>query len=676
MTLIIHAAYNPGHYRWRPQVDQFSRARNILHAWFYFHTKQSVITMNSFLFIKCVPKYTLLLACSISLTNGISIADSAGEQLPELAVTASRLPESGSFPSSRISKTEIDALGPRSTVDLLRWLPGVHIEQSGGSGGIPFLSIRGGETNFTLVLVDGVPVNDPTNSRGGGFDFNQIDVNAIEQIEVYRGGISAVYGGDAISGVIHIRTLNPTNKTDIRLRGGLDVEGNSQAGATINFGNNEMSGLFNVSARDFESPDSANDLRRYQFLAKAQYKILGTRWQSSLLSADTDTKSFPEDSGGDELAVLRDLQDRDSSQLLFATQGRAQLSNSTNANMRFAWSKHRETDDNPGIAPGLLMGIPENFTRSKYRRFDVDSSISQEIGNSDLIAGVSYWRATGRADGFIDFGVLIPTEFDITQEMTSAYGEYQMQLVDNWQLSFGVRYDRPRDFDSETSIRFSSNFFLLDFIELFFTSSEGYKLPSLFALANPIVGNPNLDPERSNNNEIGFAIHDWANTDIRITGFHNRFKDLVDFDAATFSSVNRGEVVAKGVELEFDWQLFKKWQLKLNSIYTDTDVRSEDVELRRRPDWQHALNLHYQPSDTTSILIGARYIGDYFDSSIPTDLVEIGDYTVASINIRQKLAKNIFLNVQAENLLNKRYQESVGFDSPGTLINFNISYQH
>lgn len=632
--------------------------------------------MNPFLFIKCVPKYTWLLACGLSLTSGISTANSAGEQLPELAVTASRLPESGSFPSSRITKTEIDALGPRSTVDLLRWLPGVHIEQSGGSGGIPFLSIRGGETNFTLVLIDGVPVNDPTNTRGGGFDFNQIDVNTIEQIEVYRGGISAVYGGDAISGIIHIRTLNPTKKTNIGLRGGLDIEGNSQASVTFNTGNDRASGLLNVSTRDFESPDSANDLRRNQFLAKAQYKLLGAHWHSSLLSADTDAKSFPEDSGGDELAVLRDLQDRDSSQLLFATQGRAQLAKNTSANMRFAWSKHRETDDNPGIAPGLLMGVPENFTRSKYRRFDVDSSLSQTIGDSDLIAGVSYWRATGRADGFIDFGVLIPTEFDITQEMTSAYGEYQTQLADNWQLSFGVRYDRPRDFDSETSVRISSNFFLQDFIELFFTSSEGYKLPSLFALANPIVGNPNLDPERSNNNEIGFAIHDWANTNIRITGFHNRFKDLVDFDAATFSSVNRGEVVAKGIELEFDWLFSKKWMFKLNSIYTDTDVRSEDVELRRRPDWQHTLNLQYQASDTTSILVGARYIGDYFDSSIPTDLVEIGDYTVVSINARQNLAKNTFLNIQAENLLNKRYQESVGFNNPGTLISFNISYQY
>ena len=604
------------------------------------------------------------------------MADSDYAQLPELTVTASRLPESGSFPSSQISKAEIDALGPRSTVDLLRWLPGVHIEQSGGAGGIPFLSIRGGETNFTLVLVDGVPVNDPTNSRGGGFDFNQIDVNIIEQIEVYRGGISAVYGGDAISGVVHIRTLKHAQKTNFSLHGGLDVEGNSAASATANFGNADISGLVNISTKDYESPDSENDLQRNQFLAKAQYKLLGANWQSSILSADTDAKSFPEDSGGDQLAVLRDLQERDSSQLLFATQVRAPLADKTAANMRFAWSKHRETDDNPGIAPGALMGIPENFTRSKYRRFDIDSSLSHELGNSDLIAGISYWRASGRANGFIDFGVLIPTEFDITQEMTSVYGEQQAQLTENWQLSLGLRYDRPRDFDSETSFRISSNYFLLNFMDVFVTSSEGYKLPSLFALANPIVGNPDLDPERSNNNEFGIAIRGWANTNTRITAFHNRFTDLVDFDAATFSSVNRGEVVAKGAELEFDWRFSKKWQVKLSSIYTDTDVRSEDVELRRRPDWQHTANLSYQPSDMTSIFIGARHVGDYFDSSIPTDLVEIGDYTVVSLNVRRRLAKSAHLNVQVENLLNNRYQESVGFDNPGTLLNFNITYRH
>ena len=632
--------------------------------------------MNPFLFAKYLYFHYWPLACVICLISGLSAADSADDQLPELTVTASRLPESGSFPSSRITKTEIDSIGPRSTVDLLRWLPGVHIEQSGGAGGIPFLSIRGGETNFTLVLIDGVPVNDPTNSRGGGFDFNQIDVNIIEEIEVYRGGISAVYGGDAISGVVHIRTLRSTQKTSMNLRGELDVEGNSTANATLNLGANEASGLINVSARDYESPDSANELRSYQFLAKAQYKFLGTNWQSSFLSSDTDTKSFPEDSGGDELAVIRDLQDRDSSQLLFATQGRAIFTPMTTANMRFAWSKHRETDDNPGIAPGVLMGIPENFTRSKYRRFDVDASLSQEIGNSDLIAGASYWRATGRGNGTIDFGFPVATQFDITQEMTSAYTEFQTQLNDNWQLNIGLRYDRPRDFDSETSFRVSSNYYLLNTVQLFFTSSEGYKLPSLFALANPIVGNPRLDPERSNNNEFGFAIRNLANANIRITGFHNRFKDLVDFDAVTFSSVNRGEVVAKGAELEFDWNIGNNWQLQFNSIYTDTDVRSEDVELRRRPDWQHTANLSYQPTDTTSLFFGMRYIGDYFDSSIPTGLIEIGDYTVASLNARHQLAKNAHLNIQVDNIFNKRIQESVGFNSPGTLINFSISYHH
>ena len=470
--------------------------------------------------------------------------------------------------------------------------------------------------------------------------------------------------------------MRSTQKTSINLRSELDTEGNSTASATLNLGENDASGLINVSARDYESPDSANELQSYQFLAKAQYKFLGANWQSSFLSSDTDTKGFPEDSGGDELAVIRELQDRESSQLLFSTQGRAAFTPATTANMRFAWSKHRETDDNPGIAPGVLMGVPENFTRSKYRRFDVDASLLQEIGNSDLIVGTTYWRSTGRAKGTINFGFPMETQFDITQEMTSAYTEFQTQFSDNWQLNLGLRYDQPRDFDSETSFRVSSNYYLSNKAELFFTSSEGYKLPSLFALANPIVGNPNLDPERSNNNEIGFTIRNLANTYIRITGFHNRYKDLVDFDPATFTSVNRGEVVAKGAELEFDWNISDKWQFKSNSIYTDTDVRSEDVELRRRPDWQHTAILSFLPTDTTSLYFGMRYIGDYFDSSIPTGLIEIGDYTVATLNARHQLAKNTHLNVQVENLFNKRIQESVGFISPGRLLNASISFNH
>src|SRR3954467_5489279 len=120
-------------------------------------------------------------------------------------VTGTRL--AGQDSDSNVSVIDaamIAARGSASAVDLLRDLPGVFVQQSGGRGSVVSLFTRGAKPNFTLVLLDGVKANDPTNTRGGSYDFSTLDLNDIERIEFVRGPASAVYGSDAVGGVINI----------------------------------------------------------------------------------------------------------------------------------------------------------------------------------------------------------------------------------------------------------------------------------------------------------------------------------------------------------------------------------------------------------------------------------------------------------------------------------------
>ena len=110
---------------------------------------------------------------------------------------------------SVLDSQQIKALNKTTVADLLKTLPGLLVEEQGGPGGLTAVSIRGGESNFTLVLVDGIAVNDPTNSRGGGFDFANLNPNMVDRIEVVRGAQSAIYGSDALAGVINIITRKP-----------------------------------------------------------------------------------------------------------------------------------------------------------------------------------------------------------------------------------------------------------------------------------------------------------------------------------------------------------------------------------------------------------------------------------------------------------------------------------
>src|SRR3954470_24903479 len=140
---------------------------------------------------------------------------------PEIVVTGSRVaaaPEELGANVTVLSRAAFDVEKPAKLADILRRVAGIHIDQVGGRGGTGSLSLRGADPNYTLVLIDGVRVNDPTNARGGSFDFAALDVADIERVEIARGPYSAVYGGDALAGVINIVTRHaPRERTGVTL---------------------------------------------------------------------------------------------------------------------------------------------------------------------------------------------------------------------------------------------------------------------------------------------------------------------------------------------------------------------------------------------------------------------------------------------------------------------------
>src|SRR3954470_11849609 len=140
---------------------------------------------------------------------------------PEIVVTGSRVaaaPEELGANVTVLSRAAFDVEKPAKVADLLRRVAGVHIDPAGGRGGTGSLYMRGADPNYTLVLIDGVRVNDPTNARGGSFDFAALDVADVERVEIARGPYSAVYGGDALAGVINIVTRHaPREKTTASL---------------------------------------------------------------------------------------------------------------------------------------------------------------------------------------------------------------------------------------------------------------------------------------------------------------------------------------------------------------------------------------------------------------------------------------------------------------------------
>ena len=199
----------------------------------------------------------------------LGMAAAAAAQSPDtIVVTASRTaPVPGGAPAV-IDAGSIERLQPASLLEALNDVAGVRAVSNGGPAGGSFLSIRGGEPNFTLVMVEGIRLNNPTNSRGGAFDFFAIDPYLVERVDVSRDAVSAVHGSDALSGVVNIVLKRPRPgetasfaRVDGSSRGDAGLGGGLRAGWTGGFI------LLGGSRYDSDGLQTGSKLERRQALA-------------------------------------------------------------------------------------------------------------------------------------------------------------------------------------------------------------------------------------------------------------------------------------------------------------------------------------------------------------------------------------------------------------------------
>ena len=188
----------------------------------------------------------------LAANGGTAVALPPAAPQPEIVVTGSRVatsPDELAANVTVLSRAVFEAEKPARLADILRRVAGVHIDQVGGRGGTGSLYMRGADPNYTLVLVDGVRVNDPTNARGGSFDFSTFDVADVERVEIARGPYSAVYGGDALAGVVNIVTRRAPRE---RAEGYLDAMGGTYDTREIvaNAGGPLAHGNWNLGASD------------------------------------------------------------------------------------------------------------------------------------------------------------------------------------------------------------------------------------------------------------------------------------------------------------------------------------------------------------------------------------------------------------------------------------------
>lgn len=577
-----------------------------------------------------------------------------------------------------ISRQQIDARHASSVTDLLRQVAGLHVDQAGARGSVSSVYMRGGDPNFTVVMIDGVKVNDPTNSRGGSFDFSTLNTDNIERIEIVRGPLSAVYGSDAMSGVINIITRQGQARAtrQVAVAGGRFGYLHMAAAAQGMLG--AMDYAVSLAYVDNGEPieqSTFNNVTLYAKMGAPLTDNMELRW--TLRYADSDSNAFPDDSGGPELAVRREVEARHAEALTLGFNLMHAPLPWWAYSFRFSLYNRQETVDSPGVAPGVRSPIPPNSSKNTFRRYELTlRNVFPLTKGVQLAAGAQLQVEDGTSNGRLDVGFPLATRFTLARDVWAPFFEAQVSPLPGLLLHGGIRADFPPHSATEVSPRVGASYTVTATATTLRANwGEGFKLPSFFALGHPIVGEPErqrrglaaLEPERSASFDVGLTQVLWQQRiTISVTYFANVFRHQIDFDESQNLLVNRSQITTKGVELSVAVAPWSRLSLLAQMTYLESAIKDTDEPLRNRPQWRGGFSLQWRPLPALDVNLNTLVVGKTPDSSIPTGDVTLDAYVrvdVAAVWTHNDVWR-VFLTV--DNLFAADYEEFVGFPAPGS----------
>ncbi|HSG64854.1 MAG TPA: TonB-dependent receptor [Gammaproteobacteria bacterium] len=617
-----------------------------------------------------------------ALLSASAGAQTNSTELERIVVTASRTPveiaESGSS-LSVITRAEIERRQAVSVVDLLRDVPGIAVNQSGGAGTRAQVRVRGAEANHVLVIIDGVEANDP--AAGDEFQFEHLMTDSIERIEIVRGPQSALWGSDAVGGVINIVTqgagaagadgfLETGSFDTTRLGGRLGADGDGRRlrlgvsyldtnGTNIARIGDEEDGYRNGTASLGGHWDLADTVR---------LELVARHTQAS---ADIDGIDFVETG-----------LPTDADRVTQSTQTYASLAavhEPTSAWRQSVRLSYLDTDSDELDAGSHLSSLGAEKV-GVYYQASVDLATPR---SSTLTFAADHERTDyeqrGLATAFGD------PNHDQRVDTTGYVLEYRIQPLERLHVSTALRRDANSDFDDATTVRLTGAYALDDGdTRLRASLGTGQKAPTFTDrfgfFPDEFLGNPDLKPERSRGWEIGM---DRAISSRRLllsaTYFDEELEDEIDgfvFDPTMnqFTAINlSGTSHRRGLELGVSGELTPA--LSLSAAYTridSTEPGSSGEQTReiRRPERVASLNLSYAATPRLDVNLGLDYNGAQLDTFFPPfpappGIVKLSGYALVSLAARFRLSGRLELFGRIENLLDEKYEDVYGFATPG-----------
>ena len=573
-------------------------------------------------------------------------------RLDEVVVTATRLPAIvADTPGARvIDQATIERRGAIFAADILSDIPGLSLTRTGAYAGASQVRMRGAAPGKTLVLVDGVPVNDPAEINGA-FDFSGFELAEVSRIEVLSGPQSSLWGSDAIGGVIAFTTREiggfraeaEAGSFDTlrgRLAGGVVGDAWAVGGYVSHFDSEGIS-----AADEADGNPEPDGIRTTTVGLKGRYAITSgikidgsARWSTS--DGEIDGSPPP-------LFVPADTPDfTDAEQ--WSGFGRVSMS-ALGLNHAFSLS----ATDVERINDGQFAS-----------RFEADRQVWRWQADGTATDAVAYTIGAEREDT----AGTISTGDAVELGTTSAFGVARVDVSDRFSVTGGLRWDDTDDFGSEVTGRVSAAYDLAGGFIVSGAYGTGFKTPSIsqavcdYCFAS--IPFPKLRPETADGMEIALG---WGSADGRIDGRVTLYRlDVEDqitffFDTLTFDSyyVNVAETRTDGVEVEGHAVLPRGFDLSVAYAWTDAVDVTTGTRLLRVPEHAGSATLGWS-GERVSGALTVRAEGDQDDFGGVRD-----GYVTVNLNGVYAVSDAVDLTLRFENLFDERYQQVLGYGEPG-----------
>lgn len=601
----------------------------------------------------------------------------ASEYDESIVVTATLEDEEGEDVPATVTvidRQEIEDRQETSVAGLLRTVPGVTVSRSGSPGKATSVFVRGANSNQTLVLWNGVALNDP---YFGGFDWSFLPTEGVERVEVVRGPFSTLYGSQAIGGVVQVLT-----------GGGLDSHRGVRAsveGGSDDYLRGAVSGGFRRGAFRF---DVAGHARRgegrlpndffdgEEATARAHWTVVDASGPTAGALTGTWGVGLVARANRAEVGLPFDFADG-------PAPNRVQEREAGQLALPVTWSSdgglwevagqvgHTETD--------LALRDPDN----PFDESDTDSERTSGrlvatrhfgVGPDDDGAHPGSWAAVGadwereEATDKTAFGVNLDGR---SQSSRAAFGELFLRSGP-WTFDLGLRHDDHDSFGGETTLKVSGAWEadrLLPGLRFRGGYGEGFRAPSLGDLYFPGFGNPDLEPETTESWEAGA---EWASPGagadgrwrLSLVGFSTDFDNLIAFDFVSSRPENLGRARSRGVEAAVAYER-PVVAARLSATWQDAESLPGGTPLLRRPEESAEAVVTWRPllfsggsRDWTFNAVG-RYLGERADFGR-----DLPSHAVLDLAASYRWTEHLAPRLRVENALDEEYEEVAGFPAP------------